>query len=239
MGRVRSAEPRLWPDRPPFPQGHVRRPPPGSCPPPRGAAPAAAPSAAVPQRWIRRSAAAPSGSAGEGAQLGTLGAAAGSSALAPARCHCRVPNRRAPPAPFRGSGCGLRSSGPGRAAGAQRSSAPQPPRGGGVRCGCLTLELPFPCEPCPPALPRPDGEGIGLKWVASRWWLFPVRLIIICWDRKSRCLLKGFRQCRSPQPPLPSAQRAFCSFLPTPVVRDQTATSLAWEKLGLEPRAWL
>lgn len=167
MGRVRSAEPRLWPDRPPFPQGHVRRPPPGSCPPPRGAAPAAAPSAAVPQRWIRRSAAAPSGSAGEGAQLGTLGAAAGSSALAPARCHCRVPNRRAPPAPFRGSGCGLRSSGPGRAAGAQRSSAPQPPRGGGVRCGCLTLELPFPCEPCPPALPRPDGEGIGLKWVAS------------------------------------------------------------------------
>lgn len=112
----------------------------------------------------------------------------------------------------------------------------------GEVCGAAASpwSSPFPVSPA-----RQPSHALTVKASAlsgsplSRWWLFPVRLIIICWDRKSRCLLKGFRQCRSAQPPLPSAQRAFCSFLPTPVVRDQTATSLAWEKLGLEPRAWL
>lgn len=112
----------------------------------------------------------------------------------------------------------------------------------GEVCGAAASpwSSPFPVSPA-----RQPSHALTLKASAlsgspvSHCWLFTIRLIIICWDRKSRYLPKGFQRCESPQPPLPSAQRAFCSFLPTPVVRDQTATSLAWEKLGLEPRAWL
>lgn len=118
------------------------------------------------------------------------------------------PPRSARAFPRFGLRAALLRAAPGRTAGARRSSARHPPRGGGVRSGCLTLELPFPCEPGPPALPRPDGEGIGLKWVAS--------LSLLALHNTPNYYLPGpqisvsaeggFQRCESPQPPLPSAQ---------------------------------